>query len=173
MAEELWALVIEDDPDSASFTKSVLERHAGMRTVVATDGPSALVALQEQRFDLVVSDIEMPGMSGLDLLPDVHRLAPGVPVIVLTAYGKTGYAIRALRGEADEFLIKPVSVSHLAERALTLARQGSRSPAHTVGPRHRQPRARAWRGTCRRRSTSARRTRSRCARAAHSVRRRA
>ena len=135
MAEEFWALVVEDDPDSAAFTRSVLERHAGMRTTLAVDVASALVALQEQRFDLVVSDIELPGGSGLDLLPDIHRLAPGVPVIVLTAYGKTDYAIRALRGDADEFLIKPVTVTHLTERALTLARQGREA-------RKRAPRAR-------------------------------
>ncbi len=124
MAEEFLALVIEDDPDSAAFTRTVLERHAGMRTTLAGDAASALVALQEQRFDLVVSDIELPGGSGLDLLPEIHRLAPGVPVIVLTAYGKADYAIRALRGDADEFLIKPVTVTHLTDRALSLARQG-------------------------------------------------
>lgn len=135
MVEEFWALVIEDDPDSALFTRSALERHAHMKTVLAIDGPSAIKALQESRFDLVVSDIELPGASGLELLPEVHRLAPDVPVIMLTAHSKMDYAIRALRESADEFLVKPVSVALLAQRAEALAQQGRERRAA-------QPRAR-------------------------------
>lgn len=135
MAEEpYWVLVIEDDPDAASFTRSALERGAGMTTVLAGDGAAALQALQESRFDLVVSDIELPGGSGLDLLPRIHRLAPGVPVMVLTAHAKVEYAVQALREDVEEFLTKPVSVATLTQRATTLARQGRERRLATPRP---------------------------------------
>ena len=73
------ALVIEDDADLAHLTGMILENGAGMTTALACDAPTALELLQGGPFDLVVSDIELPGRSGLDLLPDIHRLAPGVP----------------------------------------------------------------------------------------------
>lgn len=124
MAEKYWALVIEDDPDSALFARSALERHAQMGTVLATNAPAAIKALLENRFDVVISDIELPGDSGLDLLPEIHRLAPGVPIIMLTAHNTMDYALQALRGAAAEYLVKPVTVAVLSERAGTLARIG-------------------------------------------------
>lgn len=120
----LRALIVEDDPDSARFTSAALVRRGEFTTVVVPDFGGALRALHETEIDLVVSDIELPGTSGLDLLPDLHRIAPGVPVIVLTAHAKLDYAIEALRAEADEFLVKPVAVPVLVERARTLALAG-------------------------------------------------
>jgi len=118
------ALVVEDDPDTAEFTRAVLERHAGMDAVVAADADAALRALRAGSFDLVIVDVQLPGRSGLQILPEVHELAPGVPVIILTAHQRVDYAVGALRGDADDFLVKPVDVPLLAERARTLARQG-------------------------------------------------
>lgn len=126
MAEQFWVLVIEDDPDSALFTRAALERRAGMSSILAPDAETALQALQESRFDLIICDIELPGRSGLDILPDIHRFAPGVPVIVLTAHVVVNYAVAALRGNADEFLAKPVAVETLVERSKALAAEGRR-----------------------------------------------
>lgn len=118
------ALVVEDDPDAGALTRTVLEKHAGMRAMVVGDADSALTALRAEPFDLVVIDVELPGRSGLQILPEVHELAPGVPIIVLTAHGRVDYAVDALRGEVDDFLVKPVEVGVLVERATVLARQG-------------------------------------------------
>ncbi len=118
------ALIVEDDADSGAFTRTVLERHAAMRTVMAGDADSALAALRAESFDLVVIDIELPGRSGLQILPEVHHLAPGVPIIILTAHKRVDYAVSALRGDVDDFLVKPVDVELLVERATTLARRG-------------------------------------------------
>lgn len=119
-----WALVVEDDPDAAQYVRTVLERHAGMHAIVTGSAAEALIALRENRFDLIVSDIEMPGQSGLDMLPKVHELAPGVPVLIVTAYAKFDYATRALREDVDDFLVKPVSVATLRDRALALVEEG-------------------------------------------------
>jgi LmbE family N-acetylglucosaminyl deacetylase/CheY-like chemotaxis protein len=118
------ALVVEDDPDAGAFTRTVLEKYAGMRTVMVGDADSALTALRSRSFDLVVIDVELPGRSGLQILPEVHQLAIGVPVIVLTAHSRVDYAVDALRGDVDDFLVKPVDVGLLAGRAQTLARRG-------------------------------------------------
>lgn len=118
------ALVVEDDPDAGAFTRTVLEKRAGMRTVVAGDADSALAALRAEHFDLVVIDVELPGRSGLQILPEVHQLAIGVPIIILTAHKRVDYAVDALRGDVDDFLVKPVDVAVLCERATTLARRG-------------------------------------------------
>lgn len=122
---DTWsALVVEDDPDAGAFTCTVLQEQAGMRTVLVGDAEGALAVLQVENFDLVVIDIELPGRSGLQILPEVHQLAVGVPVIVLTAYKRVDYAVDALRGDVDDFLVKPVDVALLVERATTLAHRG-------------------------------------------------
>ncbi|GAB4085448.1 hypothetical protein GCM10028784_20780 [Myceligenerans cantabricum] len=121
----VWsALVVEDDPDAGAFTRTVLEEHAGLRVVLAADADTALAALRAESFDLVVIDVELPGRSGLQILPEAHRLAAGVPIIVLTAHNRVDYAVSALRGDAADFLVKPVDVARLTERATTLAGQG-------------------------------------------------
>jgi LmbE family N-acetylglucosaminyl deacetylase len=122
---DIWsALVVEDDPDVRAFTRTVLEQHADMRVVEAEDADSALFALQAGSFDLVVIDVELPGRSGLQILPEVHRLAVGVPVIIVTAHNRVDYAVGALRGDVDDFLVKPVDIGLLVERATTLTRRG-------------------------------------------------
>ncbi|HEU5484203.1 MAG TPA: PIG-L family deacetylase [Microlunatus sp.] len=122
--EQFRALVIEDDPDAAEVTRIALQRFAQMRVEVAYDGQQALNALAGHVFDVVVSDIELPGRSGLELLPRVRELQPGVPFMIVTAHGSLSNAVEALRRAADEFLVKPVRTSVLAGRALELAREG-------------------------------------------------
>jgi LmbE family N-acetylglucosaminyl deacetylase len=122
---DIWsALVVEDDPDAGAFTRTVLEKRAGMRVVLVKDADAALAALRAEHFDLVVIDVELPGRSGLQILPEVHRLAARVPVIILTAHNRVDYAVGALRGDVGDFLVKPVDVGLLVERATTLARDG-------------------------------------------------
>lgn len=68
---DIWsALVVEDDPEAGTFTRTVLEKRAGMRVVLEEDADAALRA---ENFDLVVIDVELPGLSGLQILPQ----APG------------------------------------------------------------------------------------------------
>ena len=131
---QLRALVIEDDPDAAEFARLALTRLAGMDVVTVSDADSALAALAADPFDVIVSDIELPGRSGLDILPTIRELAPGVPVVILTAHGIVTYAVEALRRDADEFLVKPVAPADLARRTTELAREAleRRSRARTI-----------------------------------------
>ncbi|MFP3813462.1 response regulator transcription factor, partial [Bacillus sp. SIMBA_005] len=72
-------LVVDDDPDVALLVKTVLERRAGCIVDIAQDGRVAIERMAEVRPDVVVTDIEMPGLSGLELLAELRRTSPNVP----------------------------------------------------------------------------------------------
>jgi len=117
-------LVVEDDPDTAGFIRTVLERRGGMDVVLAGDAMSALAEVARQAPDVILTDIQMPGMSGLELVGELRARAPGVPVAVMTAFASVEYAIEALRRDADEFLVKPVAAATLLEKMAALAAEG-------------------------------------------------
>ncbi|MGJ4843161.1 MULTISPECIES: response regulator [unclassified Leifsonia] len=116
--------VIEDDPDVAFYMKTVLEKRADASVIAITDPSKALAAIADFEPDLVLTDIEMPGISGLDLLKELRSQYPGMPVVVMTAHVSVDYAVSALRAQADEFLTKPVSSADLVSIVTRLAEQG-------------------------------------------------
>ncbi|WP_435743149.1 response regulator [Microbacterium sp. PMB16] len=127
MAEENpRVLVVDDDPDVALLVKTVLERRAGCVVEIAGDGRTAIERMAEVRPDVVVTDIEMPGLSGLELLAELRRTVPSVPVIVMTAHVSVEYAVSALRAQADEFLTKPLDNAKLVEAVTRLVEEGRR-----------------------------------------------
>ena len=102
-------LLVEDDPDTGRYIVDVLTRRAGLEVRHANSPAEALsLTGRGHRFDLVISDIEMPGMSGIELLGRIRETAPGVPVMIITAHATVGNAVGAVRGKADEFLQKPL-----------------------------------------------------------------
>jgi two-component system, NtrC family, response regulator HydG len=117
-------LLVEDDPDTARYITDVLTRRAGYQVEHARDPASALPLLTPGRWDLVLTDIEMPGMTGIELLSRVREIMPGTPVAVITAHATVTNAVGAVRGKADEFLEKPLRPDDLlkAVRGL-IARQ--------------------------------------------------
>ncbi|UJP39984.1 response regulator [Cellulomonas palmilytica] len=121
---QIQVLVVEDDADTALFVRTVLERRAGMSVTVLTDALAALAHATTRPVDLVITDIQLPGMSGLELLRELRRAAPGVPVIVMTAFASVDYAVDALHQQADDFLVKPVSAADLTDRATRIAERG-------------------------------------------------
>jgi len=128
MPELFRVVIVEDDPDVALYTKTVLEKRADCVVITLADPRLAANAVAEFQPDVLLTDIEMPGMSGLDLIAQVRQIKPGLPVIVMTAHASVDYAITALRHDANEFLTKPVSsadlVAHVT-RLATAARQAA------------------------------------------------
>jgi LmbE family N-acetylglucosaminyl deacetylase/CheY-like chemotaxis protein len=105
-------VVVEDDPDVAFYTKTVLEKRGCV--VEGVSNPLlARDAVRRLAPDVVITDIEMPGMTGLELIEEIRAERPGTPIIVMTAHVSIDYAIAALRSQADEFLSKPVSSTDL------------------------------------------------------------
>jgi len=91
------------------------------------DALAALQRIETEQWDLLITDIEMPGMTGLELLDRVRRIAPGLPVAVLTGHATVDRAVTALRQSAAEFLEKPISPDHLITRATALIEAGRRA----------------------------------------------
>ncbi|MEQ1736365.1 MAG: response regulator [Rhodoglobus sp.] len=117
-------LVVDDDPDVAEYTKTVLERRTQCIVRAVGDANLAQLAVDEFRPDVVVTDIEMPGMTGLELLVLLRAHRPELPVIVMTAHVSVDYAVGALRSQADEFITKPIDSKLLVETVLRLAESG-------------------------------------------------
>jgi two-component system response regulator AtoC len=111
-------LIVDDDPTMIVALKEILEE-AGQTTVSATSGSQALSKISE--VDLVFTDLQMPGMSGVELLRAIRERDDSLPVIILTAHGSEKAAVEAMKGGAHDYLTKPFNVDEvalLAERAL-------------------------------------------------------
>ncbi|MBZ2180805.1 MAG: sigma-54-dependent transcriptional regulator [Acidobacteriota bacterium] len=111
-------LLVEDDVSLRRIMQLRLEA-ASYRVTCAVCAEEAIAALERQPFHLVVSDLMMPGLSGLDLLKRIKADAPGTPVILLTAYGSVESAVDAMKSGAFDYLTKPVESTDLL---MTVAR---------------------------------------------------
>jgi len=100
-------ILLVDDQLSLRRSLSLMLQTAGFETGNAASAEEALLALSQSPFDLVVTDLRMEGMSGIDLLENIRRRHPGLPVIVITAYGSIESAVEAMRRGASDYLTKP------------------------------------------------------------------
>lgn len=112
---EKTALVVDDEHFITELICSSLE-HEGFQCMSASNGAEALERLAEQETAFVLTDVRMPGMSGLDLLEQVRLHYPDAFVILLTGAADVPTVIRALRSGACDFLTKPFSLAELSER---------------------------------------------------------
>lgn len=135
MSDNYRVLVIEDDLDVALYTKTVLEKRLDCQVITVSSAPEVLPALRQLDPDVVITDIELPGASGLELMAQIREERPGVPVIVMTAHVSVEYAVSALRNHADEFLTKPVSSADLVSHVTRLA-EARRTAAAEAPTRH-------------------------------------
>ena len=129
-------LVVDDDPDIAAFVRTVLER-AGMLATTCPDPAEALAIATRNDFDAVITDIQMPGMTGLEFLDRLRQTQPDLPVAIMTAHASVDTAIDALRRNADEVLVKPMRRDDIVATARRIAEAGrakraAASPRHTV-----------------------------------------
>ena len=112
MPEPATVLVADDDPGLRESLERTLTRE-GYRVVAASDGRAALERLQAGGIDLVLTDLKMPGLSGIELLHAAKAIAPDVDVILLTAFGTIEEAVKAMKDGAYDFLTKPVQRAQL------------------------------------------------------------
>ncbi|MBO8130562.1 MAG: sigma-54-dependent Fis family transcriptional regulator [Candidatus Marinimicrobia bacterium] len=108
-------LIVEDDYSMRTILKEALEE-SGYEVSDAKDGETALNMLEENSYDLVISDLMMPGMDGIKLLEIIKIKYPGIGVFIITAYGTVERAVEALQKGAYDFITKPFSISHLKTR---------------------------------------------------------
>src|SRR5690554_6776856 len=107
-------LIVEDDRDLREALVTTLEL-AKFRVREAANGHEALAALARDPVDMVVSDVNMPGMSGHELLAEVQRHYPGLPMMLITAYGQISHAVSAMQSGAIDYLVKPFEPQVLVE----------------------------------------------------------
>src|SRR5215469_6361595 len=112
-------LLVDDDPAYREYVRRVLSS-GGFDVGHEPDAESALARVAAEHWDLLITDIRLPGMSGLELLDRVRKQVPGLPVAVLTGHASVDYAVDARRGAAAEFLQKPVSRPDLLAKAAEL-----------------------------------------------------
>ena len=107
MADASGTVLVVDDDAAVAVVLASLLRQDGLEAVLAASGEQALQALSSRAFDLVVTDLRMPGIDGLQLLAQVGARFPGLPVIMLTAHGSVPLAVEAMKAGAVDFVLKP------------------------------------------------------------------
>ena len=105
-------LLIEDDAGAAASLQRLLTAE-GHAVTVARDGREGLTTARGTPFEVVLTDWRMPGLSGLDLIRELHREQPQLPIILMTAHGSTDTAIEATKHGAFEYLLKPLDMEEL------------------------------------------------------------
>ena len=132
MAEPLKGnvLLVDDDPAVAKVLGALLGQ-AGLTVHTASNGQEALALLGRKPIDVVVSDVRMPGMDGMQLLAEVSKSWPDVPVILLTAHGTVPLAVEAMKAGAADFVLKPFDRDELlfsVRKALARAERQAEGP---------------------------------------------
>lgn len=105
-------LIVDDEAIMRNFLIEALKRK-GVEAIAAENGEKALRLLEDQSFDMVITDMKMPGISGMDVLYKVKELSPSTLVIVITAFGTIDNAVEAMKAGAFHYLIKPFSLESL------------------------------------------------------------
>ena len=115
-------LLVEDKNELRAMLRKAMER-AGYTVDEAPDGAAAIQKIRARRYLLVITDLKLPGASGLDVLKAVKNADATIPVILLTAYGSVEEAVTAMKDGAFDFLQKPVDLDHLRLLVERAARQ--------------------------------------------------
>ena len=107
-------LLVEDDASAAKALQEVLGGE-GYEVTLATRGDQGLILARDNPHDAVITDLRLPGMDGLELIRQLHRLRPRLPLILMTAHGTTETAIEATKLGAYDYLLKPFEMEELLE----------------------------------------------------------
>jgi DNA-binding response OmpR family regulator len=121
-------LIIEDDSAIRAGVLDALDA-AGYRTLHAGDGRRGLELALSSDWDLLLLDLMLPGLGGLDILKEVRRAHPTLPVIILTARGEEQDRVSGLRLGADDYVVKPFGVRELLARVEAVLRRSPQRPA--------------------------------------------
>ena len=108
-------LVVDDEAVIRDVVKRILER-SSMDVATSSGGRAALAMMQETDFDLVVTDLKMPGMNGIEVLKAIKVLQPEVPVIIITGYSTVDTAVEAMKNGAFDYIAKPFTPDQITEK---------------------------------------------------------
>lgn len=112
MTEDAKILVVDDEPIVCLSLTNWLQEENYLAKAVQ-DGPSAIDAIQQENWDIVLLDLKMPGMDGLEVLRKIKEIAPQIVVIMMTAYASVPSSVQAMKEGAYDYIIKPLDVEEL------------------------------------------------------------
>ena len=124
---KLRLLIVDDEDEFRQATAVTLQRR-GFEVAEAADGQSAIKAVGLERPDVVLLDLKMPGLSGIETLEQLRKIEPAIPVIILTGHGDFDSAMAGIRLEIVDFIQKPVDIDLLGKRIKTLLEKGDDKP---------------------------------------------
>lgn len=137
VANSARILVVDDEPGMRDMLADALSL-AGYQTKTAVDGFDALKLVRAEKFDLVISDVNMPRMNGFDLLQDLREHKDETPVILLTARGDRNDVTAGLKFGADDYVTKPFGLEELTLRVAAILRRtgagATNNTVHECGP---------------------------------------
>ncbi len=114
MMERYTILLVDDDKEFRKAMKKMFE-NSGYAAVIAADGNEALDALSKEDFDLVISDLRMPNLNGIELMEELRRRGLETPIVFLTAFGEVESYMDLMNLGAFEYLNKPVKTREILE----------------------------------------------------------
>ena len=106
-------LVVEDNAQARKQLQQLLQMDPQLQIDAANDGRQALEFLAEKHYSIVITDLKMPALGGIELIEEVQKQGRDVTVIVTTGHGSIDQAVQAIRLGAYDFLTKPIDVDHL------------------------------------------------------------
>ena len=105
-------LVVDDESSHRQMIEAVLSAE-GYEISQADDGRTAITAVEDKFYDLVIMDVRMPNVDGVQALQKIKQISPDIPVIIMTAYASVGTAVGALKSGAYDYLVKPLDIDEL------------------------------------------------------------
>jgi len=109
-------LVVDDERDIRDFLFKALTRIAGFQVDLAENGEEALKKIEKEKFDLVLTDLKMPSVDGLQLITEISRSKPEILTVLMTGHGSIDSAIEAMKRGASDYLTKPLNIDELIVR---------------------------------------------------------
>ena len=108
-------LVVDDEAVIREGMRRILESE-GFRVETSASGRAAVEKIQEREFDVVITDLKMPGMDGIEVLKAIKILQPDVPVIIITGYATVDTAVEAMKNGAFDYIAKPFTSEQITEK---------------------------------------------------------
>jgi len=124
-------LIVDDELNMRLVLSAVLKKE-GFEVSSASDGREALQVLQSNKIDVVITDLKMPDMDGMELLTNISAQYPEIPVIMITAHGSIATAVEALKKGALDYITKPFDAMDLVSRILSCVKP--EQPRHKIPP---------------------------------------
>lgn len=121
----IQVLIVEDDTRVAELIRRVMQEK-DYEITIAYDGQEALELVQSQDFGLIITDIILPKLNGVDFCKKVSIIKPDIPIIMLTALGTTNHKVEGLDAGADDYMVKPFEMKELLARVRAVLKRSER-----------------------------------------------